>query len=62
VFLVQVPALQLRFIGQRSNKVLFLTSLSTEPDYKITAGVRVRAEQILRVIVPLAKKQNGLPT
>jgi hypothetical protein len=60
-FLVQVPALNVYFLGNRSDKGLMLTPLLDDPALKFKAGTPMPAAEALAALVPVAKAYNGLP-
>jgi hypothetical protein len=60
-FAVRVPALSLYFLGNRIENRLMLTPVATDARLPFRAGVAVPAEEVLKVIVPLAQAYNGLP-
>lgn len=60
-FLVQVPALNVYFLGSRSDQRLMLTPLLDDPALKFKAGTPLPAGEALAALVPVAKAYNGLP-
>jgi hypothetical protein len=60
-FAVRVPALSLYFLGNRTENRLMLTPVAEDARLPFRVGVAVPAEEVLKVIVPLAQAYNGLP-
>jgi hypothetical protein len=61
-FVVRVLALNLYFLGYRTDNRLMLTPLLDDPAFKFKAGVSMPAEDVFMTILPAAKAHNGLPT
>ncbi|KAB2833310.1 MAG: hypothetical protein F9K48_08705 [Candidatus Brocadia sp.] len=58
---VQVPALNLYFLGNRTDNELMLTPLLDDPSFEFKAGRTVPAKDVFSAILPSAKEHNGLP-
>lgn len=61
-YLVRVPALNLYFLTNQADEVLFFTPLFDDPDLKFEAGVAMTAVEVLAIIVPLAQEHEDLPS
>ena len=60
--LVQVPALNLEFIGHTDENGLQLTPITSRPEAGLTAGQTLPAARVFELLVPLAQQHQGLPT
>ncbi|WP_143299280.1 hypothetical protein [Candidatus Brocadia sapporoensis] len=58
---VQVPALNLYFIGHCTDKELMLTPLLDDPSFGFKAGRTISAIDVFTAILPSVKEHNGLP-
>lgn len=61
-FVVWVPALNLYFIGFRSDDILFLTPIQSDTKFKFRAGGTLSAEEVFARIQPAAEDQEDVPT
>lgn len=60
-FAVRIPALSMYLLGNRVETRLMLTPVVEDSRLPFRIGVAVPAEDVLKVIVPLAQAYNGLP-
>lgn len=60
-FIVRVPALQVWFVGSKSERGLVLTPIAADPRLKVESGRPVPAAAVFNQLVPLARTYNGLP-
>lgn len=60
-FVVQVPALNLYFLGYRTDDKLMLVPVLDDLRYNFKAGVALPAEEAFRALAAAAKSYNGLP-
>jgi hypothetical protein len=61
-FIVRVPALNLYFLGSRSQSELFLVPLSDDRRLELQKGRALPARRVFLSLVPLAREHKGLPT
>jgi len=61
-FSIRVPALNLFFIGYRTNRGLMLIPVIDDTRLKFKSGVSMKAEKVFSTILPDAKAHNGLPS
>jgi hypothetical protein len=62
--LIRIPALMITFLAIPSataNGIVFII-LENYPRLKLTKGQKLPASKIIEMLVPLAKRHNGLPT
>jgi hypothetical protein len=59
---VQVPALNVRFVGARRNGALVFAPVVDDARFGFKRGEPIPAEEALTKLVPAAKEHNGLPT
>ncbi len=60
-FVVRVPALNMYFLGERTENRLLLTPIIDDPRLKVQPGQPLPAEVIFEQLVPIANSYNGLP-
>ena len=60
-FAVQVPSLNLYFVGHRTDNELMLTPLLDDPSFEFKAGRTTPAKDVFSAILPSAKEHSGLP-
>ncbi|MBE7446943.1 MAG: hypothetical protein HS132_17665 [Planctomycetia bacterium] len=60
-FAVQVAALNLYFVGHRTDNELMLTPLLDDPGFEFKAGRTMPAKDVFSAILPSAREHNGLP-
>jgi hypothetical protein len=60
-FIVQVPSLNLYFIGYQANGQLMLTPILDDLSFGFIKGVTMTADKAFAKILPAAKKHDGLP-
>jgi hypothetical protein len=60
-FLVQIPALNVCFVGFQDGDKLMLSSILDDPALKLQAGSVSPADQVFAELVPFAKNYNGEP-
>jgi hypothetical protein len=60
-FAVRIPAFGMYFLGNRMENRLMLTSVYEDSRLPFRVGEAMPAEEVLKVIVPLAQAYNGLP-
>lgn len=60
-FIVQVPALSLYLIAQRSDNELLLTPILDDPRFGFNAGETLTAAAAFEAMLPVAREYNGLP-
>lgn len=58
---VHVPALNLYFVGHRTDNELMLTPLLDDPGFEFKAGRTMPANDVFSAILPSAREHNGLP-
>ncbi|MGH9794738.1 MAG: hypothetical protein ACRD5G_08200 [Candidatus Acidiferrales bacterium] len=61
-FEVRIPALNLTFLGHAQDARLFLALVHDAPGLALKRGVLSSAEDVMKVIEPLAREHNRLPT
>ena len=61
-FEVRIPAMNLVFLGTRTEEGLLLTPVLDDPSYGFERGGTLPAEKALEAIVPAASEHKGLPT
>lgn len=59
IFEVAVPQLQISFMGYKEDGHLFLTPLYSDRRLGFTAGVPIRAEQVIEALRPMARELPG---
>ena len=62
LFEVQIPALNVRFVGARRDGALVLSPVADDPRFGFKRGEGIPAEEALAKLVPAAREHNGLPT
>ena len=60
-FAVRIPAFGMYFLGNRVENRLMLTPVYEDRRLPFRAGEAMPAEEVLKVVVPLAQVYNGLP-
>jgi len=60
-FVVRIPVFGMYFLGNRIENRLLLTPVYEDSRVPLRTGEAVPAEEVLKVIVPLAREYNGLP-
>jgi hypothetical protein len=61
MFAVHIPVLSLYFLGSRVENHLMLTPVTESSLVPLRVGATVPAEEVLKVVVPVARSYNGLP-
>ncbi|OQZ04018.1 MAG: hypothetical protein B6D34_05310 [Candidatus Brocadia sp. UTAMX1] len=60
-FAVQIPALNLYFVGYRTDNELMLIPIYDDLSFQFKAGRTMLAKDVFSAILPSAKEHNGLP-
>lgn len=60
-FIVRIQALNLEFLGHRMDNAMMLTPLFDDAFYGFKAGATMPASTVFEMVLPEAKKHDGLP-
>ena len=61
VFVVNIPALNLHFIGRRDGSALLLTPLASDPSLKVEEGQSIEAQAVFNTLAPRARELKTGP-
>ncbi len=61
VIIVDIPSLNLNFLGYYRKKELMLVPVTNYPQLDLVQGKPVPARELFLILAPLAQKHNGLP-